>query len=199
VIRTRRVVTFVLGAWLGMSIWMSAVAIQNLRAVDNILQNPSAAAARYLMGVGTERAASFMRHQAAEMNRALFESWGWTQLAIGCGLFLLLLFARHARRSSIILSFLMLVIVIAMTFVIVPEMRGSGRATDFSAQNSSSPERGRFRMLHSTYLALEGVKLLLGAALCAMYFWGHSRPERATLERRKVYVVDDADDSHVDG
>ncbi len=197
--RTRRLVTFVLGAWLGASLFMIWVATENMRSVRRIVETPSGPAERFAIDAGKDRTASFMRYQAAEMNRALFSGWGVAQTAIGAVLFLILLFGTSAGRLSLVISGLMLFLTLIMTFYLMPEMEGLGRASDYFMLNQSTPERGRFRMLHGVYASMESVKILLGLVLTGVFLLGGERGERRRRSKSKVNAVDYADHRHIDG
>ncbi len=80
---TRRFVAFLLGVWLGGSLFMYVIATHNLESADRVLGSPPPAAAKILDSLGAESARLLLRYQASELNRVYFEYWGSAQLVIG--------------------------------------------------------------------------------------------------------------------
>jgi hypothetical protein len=170
VIRYRSLSALLLGAWLGASVLADVAVTQNFQTVDRFLEvpgNPSTSIE--LNAVGRARERVILRRNAAEENNWIFLNWERIELAIGVGLFLLLLFGEKPRigerplKSVLALSLVMLAIVFAEHFPLTPEITRLGRSVDDLP--ATSPEYRKFWALHGLYSGLDILKILVGFAL----------------------------------
>jgi hypothetical protein len=166
---SRRFLCLVLGLWLGASLFMAFVAVMNFRIVREVIANPQPELATYLKALGPDRLRVLFRHEAAEVNRALFDLWGYTQIAFSLLIFGLLLFATKEGKGVLGVGVLLLLVVLIMQFAVTPGIIGYGRVLDFAAADKELDLRQRVATLHSLYSAFEGLKLLLISGL-AVYF-----------------------------
>src|SRR5574340_301362 len=187
----RRLVSFLLGMWLGGCFFMAFVATQNFRGVDRLLARPAFQAQGPLHTLGAD-ARALLRYQVSELNRWYFETWDTIQLGLGLLLLLLLIFATKEKAFSLLLALLMLVIVALDRFLITPQIVDQGRALDFSADTHSA-EHSRFWILHGLYSGFELAKWALGLVLAARLALRNDSGQA----RRKVDLVDEANHRHV--
>ena len=152
----------VLGAWIGGTLFMWAVATQNFRLVDRILASPPTPWTRYARPLPRADARLLMRHQASEVNRLFFERWGWAQIALGAIFAWLAFSTRAAGRWLRITAVGMLLIAVGLQFAVVPETIRLGRLLDFAPRDIPPPESASFWRLHAAYTTLDGARLLLG-------------------------------------
>jgi hypothetical protein len=152
---------------------MTMVAIQNFRSVDRLLLRPAPTAAEQIRSMGHAEARAFLRYQVSEQNRWYFQTWELLQLAIGGGLFGIVLFATRESKSTLLLCLLMIVAVAIERLLLTPEIIALGRVIDFVPADAPSPERGRFWVFHSTYSAVELTKWLLGLVLAGKLIIGN--------------------------
>jgi hypothetical protein len=192
---TRRFITFLLGVWLGGSLFMYLVASHNLESADRVLGSPPAAAAKIIDSVGSDSARLLLRHQASELNRLCFEYWGLAQLIIGGAVFGMLLFATREGKWPVVIAFVMLVVVAAMRFILTPDLVNFGRQLDFVTKEAGAAEYARFWGVHRAYGIAELVKSGLGLALLGLLLFRVQRKRRSV---HQVHAVDDADDRHID-
>ena len=155
---------------------MTMVAIQNFRSVDQLLSRPAPRAAEQIRDMGHAGARVFLRYHVSEQNRWFFRAWEMLQLGLGVVLFGVLLFGSTESKFSILVCLLMIITVAIQRFLLTPEIVALGRAIDFVPAGESSPERGRFWLMHSTYSAVELAKWLLGFVLAGKLIVGHRRP-----------------------
>lgn len=188
----RRLASFLIGAWLGCGLFMALVATHNFRGVDQLLEHPSAPAAKIVTAIGQDSARMLLRYQVSELNRWYFETWDSAQLALGVLLLFLLLFGTTENKYTLLLAALMLVIVAFDRFVLTPQIAAEGRALDFS-HNPHAPGHARFWVLHGAYSGLELIKWLLAVLLLMRMLLRHSGNAR-----QKVNVIDKANHCHVD-
>lgn len=193
---TRRLASFLLGLWLGGSVFMTFVATQNFASVDRLLNSPDPAAAKMIRTLGLENARMLLRHQVAEQNRFYFESWEWSQIALGIALVVTLFFASKGNLWVLGFSLAMLILVIFVRVMVTPEITGLGRGIDFVPKGVPSPARDQFWRFHAAYSGIEVMKLIIGVGLVGYLFW--HRAKRKSRGRREVDEVDDADHRHVD-
>lgn len=153
--------SFVLGAWLGATLFMWSLATQNFRLVDRLLASPAPAFQAHIASLPSGEARLLMRYQASEVNRLFFDRWGWAQLLLGA-IFAWLVFRSSADLSLRAVAVLMLLIAAAMQFGVVPETIRLGRALDFAVRNPPPPETAPFWRLHAAYTTLDMLKFLLG-------------------------------------
>lgn len=179
----RRLACFLLGAWIGGSLFMAFVATQNFRSVDRLLVAPSPSAAQHIQVLGHDAARTFLRYQVSEQNRWYFETWEGFQLGLGLALFFLLLFGTDTGKIPLLLSLLMIVSVGVARFYLTPQIVHLGRLIDFVPADTGSPERSQFWTLHTEYSVLELVKWGLGFSLAAkLILRSRRKPGQAALK-----------------
>lgn len=191
--RTRRLITLMLGIWLGCSVFMMFVAIQNFAGVDRLLSAPPEPVSKWIGQLGHDNTRMMLRYQASEQNRLFFSCWDWVQVALGVILTGVIFFSPRAGRPALILAGLMLVIAVSQATLMTPRIIGLGRVIDFAPQALETPERAEFWRLHRFYSGLEVFKLVLGLGLSVLFVWDR----RDSLRLRKVNPVDHAHHSHI--
>jgi len=139
---------------------MDVAGFHAARAADRLLGAPSLPALARINVLGHEEARLFLRHFAAEQNRWSVEQWEWTQLGIGLGLVLLLVFGTRPSKIVIGLCLLMFGIVLVDRFGLTPWIVRFGRELDFLPDGTPLP--ARFTTVRDTYSIMEVVKVSLG-------------------------------------
>jgi hypothetical protein len=182
---SRRLACVLLGAWLGCSLFMTAVATTNFRLVDQLLDLPTVpAAAKQFQALGHNAARHLMRHQASEINRYFFEAWGLMQIVLGLSVLGVIVFGVRARATQLKimlgLAGFALLLVFVNQFIITPTIIGVGRVLDFSEPGQFTAERSRFWNYHKAYSTLEVAKMLTCAALAALLLAGVGKRRRST-------------------
>jgi len=193
--RSCRLACFLLGLWLGGSLFWVWLDTGSLRAVDRLLDQPNPAVAQQLETLGRADARPLLRYQVAEVNRWYAESWETVQLFFGTFLFFFLLFGTGEDKSSLLAVLLMVAIVVAQRFLLTAQLVGLDRTLDFTP-NLSIQERNRFHAIHTVYYALEMLKWGLGLGLSAFLVWRRRR--RSGNAGKEFNLVDKAYDGHVD-
>jgi hypothetical protein len=192
---TRRMATFLLGAWLGCSVFMALLVAENLRSPDLILAAPPAPASRLVDKLGKEDASLLLSFQAAEQNRSYLTGWEAAQFVLGLSLAAFLFLGTQRRALPLILCGAMIALVAAEHFVISPELVSSGRETDFPPGNRIFQKQARVWTIQQAYIGLEGTKLLIGGVLASYLFVFRARRRSG----KQVQAVDHPNHSHVDG
>ena len=199
---TRRLITFLVGAWLGGMALVGVIATENFRTSDRIVDMPLGGAKKVLDKIGRDSRA-LVRHEASEMNRAMFETSEWAQIALGASIIALVIFSRRQSKervlATLVIAGLMLTIVLIQRFLLTPEMMGTGRLLDFGEAANVERERRIFGSLHIMYGAAEIVKGLIGLFYVGFLLKASGRPAGSSRKSRQIDTIDDTDYSHVDG
>lgn len=190
---TRRLATFLLGAWITGSLFMGFVAIQNFEGVNRVLEAPVEPAQRMIQILTYWPARSLLRYQASEFNRFYFERWEWTQIILGVALAITLLVGTRGNWIAVSVCLFMLLLVLFQRFFVMPEITWSGRALDF---DSESPLRGRFVRLHVIYSAVEITKMVLAFGLTTYLFAFRGRLH--SRSSKEVNAINHAHHGHID-
>jgi hypothetical protein len=192
---TRRIATFLLGTWIGCSILMAFIAIQNSRSPDLIMNAPVQSASAMIETLGREPARLLLRHLAWEQNRLYVPAWEQVEIVLGLVLGGCLFLATQRRVFPMILCGLMLSMVLFQHIGITPELTFSGRETDFPPGSQSVDSLARVWLLEEVYIGVDAVKLAVGGILAAYLFVFRSsrrrdrKPSEALgpLERRSEH------------
>jgi hypothetical protein len=189
----RRIVCLILGAWLGGGLimaWFGARSFQIPGAVMN-QSNPGFVLQTKPLGPATTRA--ILRHEVAEQNRWLFQSWENLQIGIGVFLFSYLLFGTMEGKFTLLQALLMVVLVGVQRIGLSPAMGSLGGSLDYMPADTVTAERAKFWMLHSAYVGMELAKLGLGIIVCALVL----RRSRSVDPLNQFDMIDKANHRHV--
>jgi len=181
-----RISTLLLGAWIGGCVFMDMVATQNFRTVDRLLASPPANVAQRVQAIGGhDEARSFLRYQAAELNRQYFTGWENTQIGLGVLLILTLWVSGFRDKVTLWLPSLMLAVTLLMHFLLTPQITRLGRAMDFAGAGPATSST-QFWVFHGIYSALELIKLGWGIALAVWLMLPRNSKPLANAEPAKV-------------
>ncbi len=187
----RRFACFVLGLWLGGSILVAWMTMENLRSADYLMSAALPAARLELKAMGP-KAQTLLRYQASEANRSLGRNWETAQLAIGACFFLAMLFG--SREDQFLLGGLALLVALVTLerLVATPAINGQGRVLDFIPAGQDARERNQLWVLETAHLGIEGAKALLTLVLAARMVFSRKRSGRSRDARRQLNMVDKA-------
>jgi hypothetical protein len=196
---TRRLSVFLIAAWLSCTLFMGWVAVYNMKSVDLTVKSPVDRIQREMRDFGLDRARALVRFHSAELNRHYFFYWEITQIALGIALSITILFATNGNRFAMTLAAIMLIVAIVQHFTITPQILEIGRGLDFATTDEMIDERRSFGVYHAYYSYAEIAKAVAGACLGIKMLFSSGSSGRRRRGRKKIDVVDDPDDSHVDG
>ncbi len=158
-----RLASFLIGIWLGVSVFMDFVATQNFKNVSRVMTSVDLRALDAEKKAGDQdNLRMLFRYFAGEANRYFFEQWEWAELMLGLALMLVLLFGRTYQKLAMALCLMMLVLVALQRFALTPAITRLGRELEFGALPG-----GRFAVFHAAYGYSELAKLALGLILTA--------------------------------
>jgi hypothetical protein len=191
---TRRMAAFLLGAWLGGSLLMILIQVENLRFTASLLSAPSDQAIEIIKDTGhRQNVEMLLRYQASEQNRRY--SYVWEEAQFGLALILggCLFLGTQRRIFPMVFCGLMLLMVLFEHFGVTPELVYRGRAADFPPGNTAYGVQTRVWALDQVYAWVEGTKLVLGALLAGYLFIF-----RARRMRRQTDAIEFPQHSRVD-
>jgi hypothetical protein len=111
----------------------------------------------------------------------LYASWGWIQLILGLGLFLLILFATPSELVLVGVSGLMAALAAVMNFLMIPRLEAISRNLELTPGPTTVPDVDHFRLLNRGFTAYESGIVVLGLVLLFFLF---TRPESAARASR---------------
>ncbi len=167
---TRRFICALLGAWIGASLLVAFAAAYNFRVVNDMFVTPQPELVGFIKAIGPEKLRLLFRHEAAEFNRAIFEAWGFIQIAISLLVFGTLLFGTKEGKFILGVSLVMVLLVTGMHLLITPSIVGYGRSLDFAPADKEYAMRQRVNAFHQAYTTLESIKLVGSVVLLVIFF-----------------------------
>lgn len=162
-----------LGAWIGCTLFMWQVAIQNFAVAESVAAADSEDLRQVIGDLSADRLRTALRYQASEVNRLFFAGWGWIQLPLGTAVLLLACFA-NSGRSVQVLAAIMTAITLGLAVYVVPATVRLGRMIDFVPEASLPAVRSEFWTLHHAYTAADSLKLALGLVAIALVWRGRN-------------------------
>ncbi len=190
---TRRISTFILGAWIAGCVFMAFVSFENFRAPSLVMTTPLPPVDAMTKQMGSERMAALLRHAAAEQTRHDSLLWLEAQIVLGLILEFYLMLATQRRVAPLMLCGVMLILVLFQVRLHA-ELTYQGRETDFPPASTAVDPIARFWALQQVHFGVEIVKLLVGGALASYLFV--FRTGRRT--RNDIHAIDHAHHSHID-
>jgi hypothetical protein len=194
---TRRLITFLLGAWFALVLSVAGMTTTGFQVANNVGKTPPGEATRALVLVGEPMSGYLFRYVAAEINRTVCEYAGLAELGILFAMASLLLLQNYSRPATL-LAGMMLLAAVASHFLLTPQIVAQGRILDFRGLTAMSAERESLTQISRLDGVLVVFRLLCGGwiAVLLMYRGPNSRLRR---RRGNGDAVDHAQDSHVNG
>ena len=179
----RRIATFLTGAWIGCSILILAVVLQNPSAAGRMASAPVDEARPLIEKLGVTDAQTLLRHYTNEQSRSYLANWELTQMVLAVVMVITLALSGQRWVIPVSLTLVMFVIVLFEHFGILPDLLFYGRQADFVRAEASYSLESQMWMLTRTYGAVEVVKLLCGGVMASYLFM--AQPGGMVRKRRK--------------
>jgi hypothetical protein len=128
--------------------------------------------------LGVPETRALLHYQSGEVNRHLFEIWGWVQLGLTCSVFAALLFATNSGRKVLLLAAGSSAMSAILAIFLIPGMVRIGRELPAHSTAPVSELRQSFQNMHRAFGAFEGTAVLLGLFLMVTLLRGRSRSSR---------------------
>jgi hypothetical protein len=180
-VHTRRIATFLLGAWIAGSFWMAFLQIESFRFPDSLLSHPIPPASKIVQTIGREQAGQLLAHFAAEQVRLLLRLWGRIEVCLALALGVFLFRGTQKRAFPLFLCAIMLMLALFQYFALTPELTYQGRETDFPPRSNEVAAMARVLALRYDFAGMEIVKLIAGVIL-AGYLFLFRAPRRGRKE-----------------
>ena len=188
---TRRISTFLLGAWIGGILFMASITLQNVRVPRLVMAGTNPPVAQAIKKLGFEETALLLRHAGAEETRRYSYVWQVVELFLGLILAGCLFLGTQRRILPLTLCGVMLALALFQHVAVTPELTYRGRETDFPPGNAALGPMTRMLAMQQVYFGIEIVKLAAGVILSSYLF-----VFRASRRGRKPgVVIEDAIDS----
>lgn len=181
--RSRRIICFLLGIWVGVSALLTLASYQSFNTVETVLKEPPDQASRIFKTLGPSDALMLLRYTAGREHIGTFETWEDIQFAIGL-LLMAMLFLEGATRMLSPVPLGMILIVTFMHFKITPELGWLNHIYAFGSTTAESQTRAQFWRLHAVYGTLDVLKDVLGLGLVIFLSSQHSTKQVRRSRRR---------------
>ena len=166
---SKRLTSWLLGAWIGCSLFMFLIATHNFKAVPDLLAEPGGAK-ELIERLGPDGAKMLLRYHSSELNRFYFQAWEFVQIGVIAVVASLAWSTMGPRKTGRVLLVLIALILLAERSYITPEIVRIGRMMDFTPADTVSAARAQFWTLHGLYSGVEVLKVMLLAGLSLMLF-----------------------------
>lgn len=178
----QRFASLILAVWIGGIITVALAAPIAFRAVDSLMANQPEMLKGAIGKIGPVPMYELLRLLAGEMNRLLFQSFGYIQMALAAVVFVQVVFFSNLRKIGVFLSGGMLLISAVMGLVLIPQIGQVGREIQASAAAKAAGEE-RFRALQLAFTSFEACLAIVGALLLALLLQRSRLTSRASAER----------------
>lgn len=186
---TRRIATFILGAWLGCALLMGTLVLSATGSAAESLQDIGVGGDVIVEQIGPAAAEDLMQYQSWEQLRRQWRTWEEAQFLLAGFLVVCFLFSSNGRIVSLLLTGAMVAVLIFQYFGVFADLQQRSRTADFAEAGSSAPSDAV--SLVEFYGGLEAVKILLGGVLASYLFAQttssrKSRGSRGHRRRKRV-------------
>lgn len=162
-----KIIVLLIVFWLGGLALVTVSATGSFRAVDASLDKPSATVVKSMARLGIAETRALLHDQSSEVNRQLFEVWGWVQLGLTGSILAALLFMTNTGKQAIGLAAGMAGFSALMAGVLIPGMIRIGREMR-AGPNPPTPDMAQsFKNMHQAFGAFEIATVVLAAFLFA--------------------------------
>ncbi len=167
----RRVAVLWVAAWIGMCLLIQVFTLVGFDSTQSLAAAPPACYTHAVKLAGQPLIHELARYQAAEASRSMLELWGWLQLALAAGLFVLLLLFTSAGKFQLGVSLALLADAALVGGVLIPQMDGFERQLAVTpASQSLAFLIERSRMASVAFVVSQSVTLLLSLLLLVLLF-----------------------------
>lgn len=189
---TRRIATFLIGAWLGCAVLMCAMALVNGDAGAETASALPDQGQSIANNIGQEATLSLLNFQASEQLRRYWYSWESTQMILALALALCLGLSGRGKLFPLVLTALMFGILLFQHYGIMPPLQRLGRDVAFLTAEQAPAAQELWSQLR-IYGGLEALKLLIGGLMASYLFVAQSSHRSRHRSRKRHSDLDDLD------
>jgi hypothetical protein len=179
----RRLAILWLAAWMGMCILIQLFTVVGFDTTASLAAAPPACYTSAVRLAGQPLIHELLGYQAAENSRSMLDLWGWLQLGLAAGLFLLLLLFSSAGKLHLGIALALLADAGLLCGALIPKL------DDFERQLAVTPPSQslaflmeRSRLANVAFTVSQSVTLILCLALLVLLLRrGHAARARAVL------------------
>jgi hypothetical protein len=169
--RIRRLVCFLLGVWVGISLILALNAYLTFSAIDEVMRTKPGLWGASVFGPDHFRV--MLRYTAGVGIANMFDTWELIQIGIGLTAAALLFLESSTRMLSSIPS-AMTLLVVFLHVRITPDLAWLHRLYAFQTWTGGMISRNQFWRLHAIYELVDLVKCLFGIVLVLFLFIGQT-------------------------
>lgn len=185
--RYRRLICFLFGAWIGVSLMLGFQVYENFDAVARVLRTPPDPLKQTFKIVTPDKARALLRYTAGVQTASAYDSWENIQFALGFVITGILLLEK-STRALCVATVAMIVIVAFEHLKLSPDIAWLGSTVEFVPWLAESHSRDQFWNLHRMYMILDGAKCVIGIGAATMLFLQQSgRHGRRRTQPREAY------------
>lgn len=166
----RRIATFLIGAWIGCSILILVIVLQNPSAASLLVSAPVDSARPLVEKLGAMESQTLLRHFANEQSRDYLANWELTQMVLTLVMLVTLVLSGQRWAVPAVLTLIMCGLVLFQHFGITPDLLFYGRQADFVNRDASFSLDAELWTLTRTYGVAEAIKLLCGGTMASYLF-----------------------------
>lgn len=159
-----RFASLVLSVWIGGILVIAITAPLSFHAVDALMASQPGILKAAVAKVGPVPMYEVLRLHAGEVNRLMFQTFGYIQMALALVVFVQVVFFSSLKKMGVLLSTVMLAVSVSMVTLLIPAIVHSGREIQSSVAARASGEE-RFRALHIAFTSFEIAVALVGGLL----------------------------------
>jgi hypothetical protein len=185
---TRRISTFLLGAWILGCALMAYISVQALTTSAS-LASPVPAVTEIEQKLGYDLTAMLVRHVQQDQARAILRFWERGEILLGIALGGCLFMATQRKIFPLVICGLMVMLAMFQFFALSPEIAYRGREADLPPGNNNVATMTRLIALQQVYFGVEIVKLMAGGLL-ASYLFVFRTSRRSRKERDLIHSED---------
>ncbi len=165
----RRLAAVWVAAWLGMILLVGALTIVTLNSPAALTAAPPEGYGKAVKLAGEPLLRELLNYQAAEINGAMLEVWGWIQVGLSAALFGVLLLLSTVGKVELGVSLAMAADSLLLKFVLIPNMDQLNRqVATAEAVKRLALVNQHYQMASMSFFISQSVTLLLAGFLLVL-------------------------------
>jgi hypothetical protein len=164
----RRFAALWVAAWIGMTVLIQLLTLVSFDSAQTLTSAPTASYTSAAKLAGKPLIDELLRYQVAAASRSMLDLWGWLQLGLAAGLFLLLVLFSSAGKVQLGISIALLADAILLGRGLIPKMDDYDRQLALTpASQSLAFLTQRSHLANVAFVVSQTVTLLL----CLLLLW----------------------------
>lgn len=178
----RRFAVVWVAAWMGMTVLIQLLTLVAFDSTESLTAAPPACYTSAVKLAGQPLIQELLRYQVAAASRSMLDLWGWLQLGLAAGLFVLLVLFSSAGRLQLGISLALLADALLLGLGLIPKMDDYDRQMALTpASQSMAFLTQRAHLANVAFVVSQSVTLLLCLILLGMLFGRRHGSRRAEV------------------